>query len=172
MAGHKIAFFGQVAPADHTKVRQAVYEFGYLSIGINLPQSAEDQFNAGQPWTVVSGSPNIGGHCVVVCGYDTNYAYLWTWGALWKMDWDFWDAFVEEAWAVISVDWVNTATGIDRDGVDKYALGLECEAVFGTNPFPAPPLPPAPVPPVPVKPVPSVNPFLAFWRWLISLVRL
>lgn len=136
MAGFKIAAYGQVDVSNHTAVKRAIYEFGCLSIGMSVPESAMTQFNNGQPWTVVKGSPIEGGHCVVPCGYDADYVYVFTWGAVQPMAWEFWDTYVSEAHAPISADWASVSN------LSLEAFGEEFVAVFGgDNPFnsPSPP---------------------------------
>jgi hypothetical protein len=148
----RIAAYGQVAVTDMAKIKLAVYEFGCLSIGINLPDSAMTQFNAGQPWTPVSGSPIDGGHCVIVVGYDADWIYVVTWGAVQKMSYAFWTEYVEEAWAPIAQDWVS------KSGLSLTSFGQEFAQMFGVaNPFPAPA--PAPVTPPPApEPAPTPAP--------------
>lgn len=156
---HKIAAFAQLDPRKIADVKLAVWEFGCVSIGFAFPSSAMDQFNAGQPWDVVPGSPIEGGHCVVVAGYDASYLYVYTWGAVQKMTYAFWNEYVAgnggEAWAVIDQDWISTVTGQDVEGFDTAAFGAQFAALTGQpNPFPAPvPVPPPPPPPPPAPPL-------------------
>lgn len=155
---HMIAAFAQLDVKNMEDVKLAVAEFGAVSIGFKFPQSAMDQFNAGQPWTVVSGSPIEGGHCVLVVGYDADYVYVVTWGAIQKMDYNFWNNYVDEAWAIIDRDWVNEATGKTVTGVDLQAFGAQFAALTGEpNPFPAPAPTPTPTPPAPT-PTPTPPP--------------
>lgn len=182
VAGFKIAAFAQINVSDMTTVKNAIAEFGSVDIGINLPNSAMDQFNAGQPWDVVANDGGIdGGHCVLVCGYDSAYLYLYTWGQLQRMTYAFWNAYVEEAWAPISWAWVNSKTGKDPEGLDLYGLGQAFTQLTGQpNPFPAPvppppPPPPAPTPPpTPVPPAPTPTPapqpswWAQLWSWIMS----
>lgn len=149
LAGVKIAAYGQVAVGSMDKIKLAVAEFGAVSIGLNFPNSAMDQFNNSQPWDVVPDDGGIdGGHCVIVCGYDATYLYVYTWGAIQKVTYAFWAKYVEEAWPVVTQVWVNTTTGLDPEGVDLGVLGSEFTAVTGQpSPFPDVPTPPAPTPP-------------------------
>jgi hypothetical protein len=163
--GHKIAGFAQLDPSNLDDVKLAVSEFGAVSIGFEFPASAMNQFNQGQPWTFVNGSPIEGGHCVIVMGYDSDWLYVLTWGAVQKMGYDFWNAYVAgrggEAWVVIDEEWVNTASGKDIEGVDKYAFGAQFAALTGqANPFPEPAPTPTPAPsPTPTpSPVPTPSP--------------
>lgn len=169
VSGFKIAAFGELNVKDLNEIKLGICQFGAVSLGINLPNSAMTQFNTGQPWTPVNGSPIDGGHCVIAVGYDADWVYVVTWGQIQKMSWAFWAEYVEEAWAVIDALWANA------EGLDKHALGAEWAALTRqANPFPAPaptpppapvpvpvpvPVPPAPVPvPVPVPPAPAPVP--------------
>lgn len=141
MAGHKIAAYGQVGYTDHAKVMLCLDEFGYGSVGVNLPQSALDQFSQGEQagavpvWSVSGSSVIVGGHCIVACGYTQTGPVIWTWGAHVQVTWQWWDTYVSEFWPVISEDWVNAASLVDPLGVDRDALVAEWEQAVGQNPF-------------------------------------
>jgi hypothetical protein len=131
IAGFKIAAYGSVDVKDGTAIRHAIEDFGALSIGMDLPSTAQPQRGT---WTVVPGATSQGGHCVMACGYDQEYVYFVSWGNVYRMTWAFWDAYVDEAWAVISEDWTSVT------GLSLEAFGAEFAVAFGTkNPF-APPL--------------------------------
>lgn len=130
LAGFKIAAFGDVDVKDYASVKRAIWEFGAVSLGVNLPESAEEQFAEGEPWNVVNGSPIEGGHCIIAVGYDADYVYCVTWGAVVPVSWGWWAKYVEEAFAVISEDWV-TVSGLSLD-----AFGAEFAVAFDVpNPF-------------------------------------
>jgi hypothetical protein len=59
LAGHKIAAFAEISISDMTTLKNAVSEFGVVDIGFNVPASAMSQFDAGQPWDVVSNDGGI-----------------------------------------------------------------------------------------------------------------
>jgi hypothetical protein len=106
-------------------VKEALYLFGTVYLGINCPQSAMDQFNYGQPWTYVPGSPIDGGHAIVLQEVAVPGAldmmHVVTWGQLQKANIEFFHHYVEEAWVVLSPDWFSTS-GVDVDGFDLAAL--------------------------------------------------
>jgi hypothetical protein len=154
VAGHKILAFAQLQ--DLTKIKQALYVFGSVFLGINFPASAMDQFNAGQPWTVSGDGTIQGGHAIPLqyAGTVPVPYQIVTWGKLQGMDQGFLDTYCEEAWVVITDDWLEK-NGNTPEGLDLQALGLDLAAMTGDpNPFPMPPAPPAPQPPVPPAPVP------------------
>jgi hypothetical protein len=165
LAGRNIVMFAELNVKDLNSVKNAVSEFGVVDIGFSVPASAMAQFNAGKPWDVVANDGGIeGGHCVIVCGYDSSYVYVYTWNAVQKMTYAFWDKYVDEAWALIDQDWVNKNTGLDPDKVDLYDLGNQFAELTGQpNPFPAP------VPPTPTPPVPPVKP--SWWDEFVTWVE-
>jgi hypothetical protein len=143
----KILLFAELDVTDLNLVKYALAHFGAIGLGINFPDSAMDQFNAGQPWDVVRGSTNDGGHAIALVGYDTNYAYVVTWGRVQRMTWAFWHAYVEEAWVALTPDFVSATSGTDPLAETLYQLGQQFAAVTGkANPVPAPAPAPAPAP--------------------------
>lgn len=115
---HKLAGWAEIKNfRDYATIRSALYTFGTVYVAYNLPKSAEDQFDSNQPWTPVAGSPNDGGHCIVIqadtLGMD-EYEPV-TWGDLIRMNRAFhWD-YCTEAVALISDDWVR-ANGTTVNG--------------------------------------------------------
>lgn len=144
--GHHILAFAKVDHTNQTEVVKALAGFGTLYLGINFPQSAMDQFNREAPWDVVPGSPIEGGHAINAGYYDL-LEEKWkviTWGREQPMTQAFFSNYVEEAWAVISPEWLSEK-GLSPQGLDLYALGRDFEALTGEpNPFPDPNEPPAP----------------------------
>lgn len=160
VGGHRIDAFAEVDVANATELRQALYLFGGLSVGLNFPASAMDQFDAGKPWDVVADDGGIeGGHCVELVGYDGRYWYVVTWGQVQKVTAAFWAAYMEEAWLpILASEWVSAVTGKDPVGAVLVSLGEEFATLTGeANPFPGPAPTPVPVPPVP-GPAPTPDP--------------
>lgn len=122
IAGHKIAAYASVNPLNVTEVKQAAWLFGGLYIGIALPLTAQSQ----SYWKVVNGGYNSepgswGGHAVNVTAYTSTYLTVATWGMRMKMSWGFWKKYVDEAYAIISPDWIK-ANGQADSGYDLAAL--------------------------------------------------
>ncbi|MDI5965710.1 hypothetical protein [Streptantibioticus silvisoli] len=156
--GEKIVAFAKVDISNVTEVRQAIAAFGQIYCGFNFPDSAMNQFDNGQPWDVVKGAQIEGGHCVTVGAYDSTGFTCVTWGATQKLTLAFWKKYFDEAWVIITPDFVNTQSGVDNAGLDLYALGEDYAALTGeTNPIPAPQPQPTPSPaPAPTpQPAPS-----------------
>jgi len=94
--------FVSIDPRNHDHIKQAIALFGGVYLGINLPVSAEDDFQANRTWDcgILSG----GGHCVVSCKYDEKTINILTWGDQIDATWNFVDCAVMEVWAVISLE--------------------------------------------------------------------
>lgn len=114
IAGHKIGAFVSLEPSNHTHVMDGVYIFEGCYIGLSLPTSAQAQVQNHQPWSVPPGGTtgdgkpgSWGGHAVPVVAYDSRGVTCVTWGALQSMTWSFWEAYCEEAYAILSNDYLT-----------------------------------------------------------------
>jgi len=114
IAGHKISAYVALEPANHTHIMDSVYIFGGCYIGLGLPLSAQAQTQNHQPWSVPpqgttgDGKPGSwGGHAVPVIAYDSRTLTVITWGARQTMTWGFWKAYCEEAYAILSPDFLT-----------------------------------------------------------------
>ena len=114
IAGDKIGAYVALEPANHTHIMDAVYIFEGCYIGLQLPISAQAQTKNHKPWSVPpsgttgEGKPGSwGGHAVPVVAYDTRGVTVVTWGGLQQMTWSFWGAYCEEAYAILSTDYLT-----------------------------------------------------------------
>jgi hypothetical protein len=119
---HRIAAFARVSTYDHTLVRAAAWLFGGLYIGLALPLTAQTQEE--WDWTgSLSGDArpgSWGGHAVDIVGYaDTSLTAI-TWGATKELTWSFWDRYVDEAYCILSRDFLEGDEA--PNGFDLQAL--------------------------------------------------
>jgi len=130
IAGDKIMAYADPAPANALHIKQAVWLFGGIYIGFNVPQSAMDQNQLGQPWTVVANDGGIvGGHAVWCPDYNANGIWCITWGQRQFMTWAFWSAYCDESHALLSPDWINSKN-MDPSGVDLTQLQADLQGVI------------------------------------------
>lgn len=141
---HKIGAYLQLDQTNLNEVLMAAYLFSAVGIGINFPSSAMDQFNHGEPWTVIKDSEIEGGHYVPILGYDAQYLYCVTWGQIHKMDIEFFKTYCEEAWAILSTEFLN-GNGLSPEGFNLTQLQVDLAAVTNT-PIPSPQPTPDPTP--------------------------
>lgn len=117
---HKIMAFAALELKVDTQVMDAVNLFGACYIGVALPDFAvvpgKDPLTI--PWVVPpkgavgDAAPNQrNGHCIPAVGYDQRNLYIVTWGRLKSMSWQFYKAYAEESFAVLSHDWFSKQLG-------------------------------------------------------------
>ena len=135
---HKTGAFLQLDQNNIDEILEAIYLFNAIGIGILFPQSAMTQFNSGQPWTVVKGSRIEGGHYVSCIGYDSDYIYCVTWGKIQKMDYNFFATYCDEAWAILSQEFLN-GQGVSPEGFNLAQLQADLNAITN-SPIPNPTL--------------------------------
>lgn len=109
--GNKILAYAPVDYTDITALHQALYYYGHLYLGIQCPNSAQEQFSEGVPWTVVPGAQIDGGHCVIACGYDPTYVDIVTWGKRVRVTYPFLARYLEEAYVVIPSQYQQIGRG-------------------------------------------------------------
>jgi hypothetical protein len=96
---HEILGFGHIDLKNHTLVKQCIQLFGGVDLGFKVQSSAITDFNNKIPWT--PGYTDGSGHCVVAEAYDPQTVTVLTWGAVQKGTWAWWDAMVDEAYAIL-----------------------------------------------------------------------
>lgn len=119
----KISAFASVNVKNVTEVKQGAWLFGGLYIGVALPVSAQTQ----KVWDVVADAGangeagSWGGHAINVVAYDDKTVTVVTWGALLQMTWAFWNEYVDEAYAILTSEWIE-ANGDSPTGFDLASL--------------------------------------------------
>ena len=131
IAAHKIAAFVSLEPSNHTHIMDGTWIFGGCYIGLALPKSAQAQTSNKQIWSVPPGGTggdgapgSWGGHAVPVVAYDSRSLTVVTWGALQTMTWGFWAAYCDEAYAILSPDFLKQKGGqpVTPDGFNLAQL--------------------------------------------------
>ncbi len=108
----EILGFVEVDPRMLDDVKRAIVNSGCAYIGFNVPENIMPQ-NAAPPqtWTVAPGNPAIiGGHAVILPGYDEAGPMVISWGAFYKMTWDFFNTYVDEVYQISDAAWIASAT--------------------------------------------------------------
>lgn len=127
IAHHQIQAYVAVDVPNFENVRQAVFLFGGCYCGLGLPLSAsvqEDWDTKSNPGSLSEVPNSWGGHAVPILAYDEDFLICVTWGQLKKISWDFWLKYCEEAYAVLSPDWIE-ANNLAPSGVDLETLSAD-----------------------------------------------
>lgn len=173
IAGNKIGAYVSVDPTNDTLVKAALYLFGGLFIGIDLPKSAQSQSSTAGVWDVVgdgktgdSEPGSWGGH--MICGLKRlpgNAPYgVVTWGYVQAMTPAFLATYsFQQVFAVIPTAWLNGQQQAPN-GLKLAELQRDLAIVSG-QPDPGPPPQPTPAPFVP-------DPGLVAWlTWQVQAAQ-
>lgn len=114
---HKIGAYVALEPGNLTQMLEALYYFGATEIGIEFPSYAMDQFNQHKPWAVKTGGQIEGGHAIPIV---LNPYQVVTWARLQPVTAGFLTKFCDEAWAVISPEFLKA--GKAPNGFDLAQL--------------------------------------------------
>ena len=129
IGGHRIGAYARVAVHDHRLVQTAAWLFGGLYIGLQMPLIAQVQ--PVWDWTGSLSGPALpgswGGHAVDVVRYDRNGLTVVTWGRLQELTWSFWGRYCDEAYCILSDDFLKQ--GKSPNGFDLAALEADLALV-------------------------------------------
>jgi hypothetical protein len=112
IGGDLITAFMKLVTGDINQVKQSVYLFGGVYIGLALPDGLNFENSL---WSIPKSGP-VGqwtpdpnqGHCVCILGYDDLYLYFISWGKVYRMTYAFYQTYNDESYAILSTDWCNT----------------------------------------------------------------
>ncbi|HXY43172.1 MAG TPA: hypothetical protein VEH29_03205 [Acidimicrobiales bacterium] len=137
--GSQIVGAASIDKSDYELLQQALYSFGFLYVGVQLPTTAQTQF-PGLWHNVSTGQPIEGGHCIVLNGAQTTVGLaptheglnLITWGADIECTEAWWGNFGEEAWCVIPAAY-EAAKHDALTSIDLTAMKADIAALQAAN---------------------------------------
>src|SRR6266536_299769 len=119
---HRIGAYVSLDPKDWQHLQQATYIFGAVGIGFEFPETAMDQFRAGEHWDYVPGSPRPkDGHYVPTVGslHSKDQATAITWAKRQVFTVAFYEQYNDESWVYI------TPEELRSDGTGLHGFDLE-----------------------------------------------
>jgi hypothetical protein len=134
----RIHAFTQLELKNNIQVQDAVWLFGGCYLGLDLPDFTVPKGlgDPKVPWIVPPKGPHgdaapreNNGHCVPVVAYDPRSLWVVTWGILKQMSWQFYITYADEAYAVLSPDWVSTRLKKAPPGLDLETLEKDLSQV-------------------------------------------
>lgn len=123
MGGRKILGWAQIDHANLAHRQLGVDLFGATYVGVQLPDSAQQQFANGQSWEVVPNDSIDGGHCILHPGYGSeggDYVSWAKWDQKASSAWEL--AYVDEEYVIVTEDWFNQVTEKTPSGLDLPTL--------------------------------------------------
>ena len=117
ICGHRIWAFTALNPGNPEWVRLAIELFGGIKTGVNLPNA----WRTAEFWDIGRGRNyepgSWGGHDVPIIAYDETHLTCVSWGQLQKLTWAGFAKYFDEAYAMISPEWLapdaQTPEGFD-----------------------------------------------------------
>lgn len=129
----KINAFVEVDPRMVDDVKRTINDCGVAYIGFNVPESIDPATM--EPLAVWVYDPkkakSVGGHAVVLAGYDANGARVISWGMYYTMTWEFFAHFVDEVYAISVNEWFS-AKGTSPGGLTPAELAAQMQALKGS----------------------------------------
>ena len=140
LGSHKVEAFVALEPKNDVHARDAIYMFGALYIGVELPDFAVTGNMLKTPWVVppqgpvgdAAPNPN-NGHCIPAVAYDARNLYIVTWGEVKAMSWQFYDTYADEAYAVLSQEFI-AKNGKTVAGFDFATLKKDLASISSSSP--------------------------------------
>lgn len=131
IAQRKITAFASVAPFTPDLVKAAIWLFGGIYAGVSLPTAAQKQAYWDVPRGTLHGDDlpgSWGGHCIPIVSYDENSLTCITWGRKKRMSWHWFDSYCDEAYALLSPDWLD-ANGVAPSHFNTAELARDLQSI-------------------------------------------
>lgn len=118
---HKIEAYVELDIGNVDQVVLAAYLTGAVGIGVQLPESCEKQFDHQEPFTIVKGSRNEGGHYVPLVGRNSHgNPLIVTWGRIQAVTPAWLAEQMDEGVAYIALEYL--ANNLSPEGFDSEYL--------------------------------------------------
>jgi hypothetical protein len=127
---NRILAYIEVDPRQVNDVKRAINDCGLVYVGFHVPKYLGAQ-NRHLPkvWDVDPSNRRIlGGHAVVLPGYDEHTLDVISWGRFYKMTWAFFSKYVDEVYAIADQAWI-AATGKTPGGLTIEDLETQMRAL-------------------------------------------
>jgi len=161
--GHTVQAYAPVAVHDVPTLQFAINAYDFAYVGINVTEGMMDAVQGDGPWTWTAADltgETVGGHCIILAGYDSEWLYGVTWGSTIRIAYPAWHQMSDEAWALIVGEEVKAGT--DGHGLNLAALQADLSQL--AKPIPPQPAPQPPAPPAPPQPDPLLQQLVALIR--------
>lgn len=112
---HNTLAYISVNPMNPQEVKEAIYLFGNVYCGVNLPNTVLNEENPRDCWSVSpdyktnpdAQAGSLGGHCIPLVGFSDKAYRLVSWGDIYYMTPNFLQMYCDELYAVVSTDWIE-----------------------------------------------------------------
>jgi hypothetical protein len=127
--GDKLLGFMSFNPAAPNRMGQVIWVCGAAGIGVRFPDSAMDQFDAGQAWSVVPGPDPTSGHAIPIFNFGSVGVTCNTWAKLQAITDPWLLANCDEAWAPVHESWFDMTTGMSPNHFKRDRVWADLKAL-------------------------------------------
>ncbi len=129
---HKIDLYAEMRCGDLEQLAMLTYLNAVTGIGVQLPSSAEYQFNRAEIWDVIPGAHTVGGHYIPCVGRNSLGQFLFvTWGRLQAATGRWVQEYMDEGVAYLSRARLGKL-GLSPQGFNEAQLTDDFKQVTGT----------------------------------------
>ena len=127
---NKILGYIEIDPRQTEDVKRAINDCGLVYVGFHVPGFLGPQIHhLPKVWDVNPANRKIiGGHAVVLPGYNQQTLDVISWGRSYKMTWTFFRKYVDEVYAIADPTWIN-AKGKTPGGLTLAELETQMQAL-------------------------------------------
>lgn len=129
LAGDMLTAAAKIDITQIENLKRTIALLGCADLGVTLPASAQTQ----AVWDVVPDDGGVwGGHSILAVSYDLDGVTCITWGAPKRMTWGFITRYADEAWALVSRDFL-TAAGVTPGALNLDQMAADLAALKSTT---------------------------------------
>ncbi len=122
-ARHKIDAYASLTVGDVDQLAEAVWLFGAVGVGVEVPQSMISQFNSNTVWSVVKGDKIKGGHYIPCVGRNSAGNFLFvSWGRIQAATPEWVKEYMDEGLVYLSVEMINSSTKMSPENFNLDLL--------------------------------------------------
>jgi hypothetical protein len=103
---HYIYSFLRIGIDNLEHLKQAIYLFGAIIVGVGVDDTDESNFTTTHSWD--TNYHVDGNHCIILVGYDQNGFWAVTWGGLVYITFNWWKHRGDEAFVCVTQDWIQS----------------------------------------------------------------
>lgn len=130
LQGYKYDGWAAIDSSNRAHRSLGVYLFGGVNVGVQLPSAAQQQFSDNETWEPVANDSIEGGHCILQSGYGLEGDNFETWGKGDQKATKEWsDQYIDEAYVVLSKDWISKANDLAPNALNYDALVADLAAL-------------------------------------------
>jgi hypothetical protein len=113
-SGHMVDAFASVDVKNDDLLKATIHLFGAAYVGVSLPLAAQtqDTWYVSGPLTGRKEPGSWGGHAIILTAYDNVGLTAITWGKEQRLTWNWWNAYGDEAYALLSGDWIDAKSSL------------------------------------------------------------